>query len=327
MRSWAANGAVPTGSQVGARLGTASKALRSCRMPEPRLIRTNASAWSGVETSLRRRRCRSTANSLPSAPTSSTTRATMRAFSTSSHRRVRCEPDFRLPFATGTDPLVRVPASDCGAQRPTSLGIERAQRRRTFVDRLGVRPGGCVRLPILPGRPISRSLLLIGEGPTLFGDQAKSPTAARFVDDSPLVRRGSPGGVASRAGQCGKRPGRTADDRRGVPCGGSPAPVRSPVRNSGDAVAPCLRSCLRPSPWYQRSALLFSWRPTVDLIKSQLLPAWPFSSVTLRYQQHFLRKLLTERAGYADLRDEVACEPAVSIREFRCGAVLGIPVN
>jgi hypothetical protein len=184
MRSWAANGAVPTGSQVGARLGTASKALRSCRMPEPRLIRTNALAWSGVETSLRRRRCRSTANSLPSAPTSSTTRATMRAFSTSSHRRVRCEPDFRLPFATGTDPLVRVPASDCGAQRPTSLGIERAQRRRTFVDRLGVRPGGCVRLPILPGRPISRSLLLIGEGPTLFGDQAKSPTAARFVDDS-----------------------------------------------------------------------------------------------------------------------------------------------
>ena len=208
-------------------------------MPEPRLIRTNALAWSGVETSLRRRRCRSTANSLPSAPTSSTTRATMRAFSTSSHRRVRCEPDFRLPFATGTDPLVRVPASDCGAQRPTSLGIERAQRRRTFVDRLGVRPGGCVRLPILPGRPISRSLLLIGEGPTLFGDQAKSPTAARFVDDSPLVRRGSPGGVASRAGQCGKRPGRTADDRRGVPCGGSPAPVRSSVRNSGDAVAPC----------------------------------------------------------------------------------------
>jgi hypothetical protein len=82
----------------------------------------------------------------------STTRATMRAFSTSSHRRVRCEPDFRLPFATGTDPLVRVPASDCGAQRPTSLGIERAQRRRIFVDRLGVRPGGCVRLPILPGR-------------------------------------------------------------------------------------------------------------------------------------------------------------------------------
>jgi hypothetical protein len=152
MRSWAANGAVPTGSQVGARLGTASKALRSCRMPEPRLIRTNALAWSGVETSLRRRRCRSTANSLPSAPTSSTTRATMRAFSTSSHRRVRCEPDFRLPFATGTDPLVRVPASDCGAQRPTSLGIERAQRRRIFVDRLGVRPGGCVRLPILPGR-------------------------------------------------------------------------------------------------------------------------------------------------------------------------------
>src|SRR6202043_3254143 len=56
-----------------------------------------------------------------------------------------------------------------------------------------------------------------------------------------------------------------------VPCGGSPAPERSPVRNSGDAVAPCLRSCLRPSPWYQRSALLFSWRPTVDLIKSQLL--------------------------------------------------------
>jgi hypothetical protein len=34
--------------------------------------------------------------------------------------------------------------------------------------------------------PISRSLLLIGEGPTLFGDQAKSPTAARFVVDSPL---------------------------------------------------------------------------------------------------------------------------------------------
>jgi hypothetical protein len=65
----------------------------------------------------------------------------------------------------------------------------------------------------------------------------------------------------------------------------------------------------------------------VDLIKSQLLPAWPFSSVTLRYQQHFLRKLLTERAGYADLRDEVACEPAASIREFRCGAVLGIPVE
>src|ERR1700719_5338888 len=31
----------------------------------------------------------------------------------------------------------------------------------------------------------------------------------------------------------------TADDRRGVPGGGSPAPVRSPVRNSGDAVAPC----------------------------------------------------------------------------------------
>ena len=88
-----------------------------------------------------------------------------------------------------------------------------------------------------------------------------------------------------------------------------------------------LRSCLRPSPWYQRSALLFSWRPTVDLIKSQLLPAWPFSSVTLRYQQHFLRKLLTERAGYADLRDEVASEPAASIREFRCGAVLGIPVD
>jgi hypothetical protein len=29
-----------------------------------------------------------------------------------------------------------------------------------------------------------------------------------------------------------------------------------------------LRSCLRPSPWYQRSALLFSWRPMVDLIKS-----------------------------------------------------------
>jgi len=51
------------------------------------------------------------------------------------------------------------------------------------------------------------------------------------------------------------------------------------------------------------------------------------SSVTLRYQQHFLRKLLTERAGYADLRDEVACEPAASIREFRCGAVLGIPVD
>jgi hypothetical protein len=48
MRAWAANGAVPTGSQVGARLGTASKALRSCRMPEPRLIRTNALAWSGV---------------------------------------------------------------------------------------------------------------------------------------------------------------------------------------------------------------------------------------------------------------------------------------
>ena len=42
MRSWAANDAVPTGSQVGARLGTASKAPRSCRMPEPRLIRTNA---------------------------------------------------------------------------------------------------------------------------------------------------------------------------------------------------------------------------------------------------------------------------------------------
>jgi hypothetical protein len=74
-----------------------------------------------------------------------------------------------------------------------------------------------------------------------------------------------------------------------------------------------LRSCLRPSPWHRRSALLFSWRPMVDLIKSQLLPAWPFSSVTLRYQQHFLRKLLTERAGYADLRDEVACEPAASI--------------
>ncbi len=37
----------------------------------------------------------------------------------------------------------------------------------------------------------------------------------------------------------GMRPGRTADDRRGVPCGGSPAPVRSPVRNSGDAVVPC----------------------------------------------------------------------------------------
>ena len=51
------------------------------------------------------------------------------------------------------------------------------------------------------------------------------------------------------------------------------------------------------------------------------------SSVTLRYQQHFLRKLLTERAGYADLRDEVACEPAASIREFRCGSVLGIPVD
>jgi hypothetical protein len=51
------------------------------------------------------------------------------------------------------------------------------------------------------------------------------------------------------------------------------------------------------------------------------------SSVTLRYQQHFLRKLLTERAGYADLRDEVACEPAASIRQFRCGAVLDIPVD
>ena len=42
----------------------------------------------------------------------------------------------------------------------------------------------------MPGRPISRSLLLIGEGPTLFGDQAKSPTAARFVDDSPLEQSG-----------------------------------------------------------------------------------------------------------------------------------------
>src|SRR5271166_1355238 len=48
MQSWAANGAVPTGSQVGARLGTASKALRSCRKPEPRLIRTNALAVLGI---------------------------------------------------------------------------------------------------------------------------------------------------------------------------------------------------------------------------------------------------------------------------------------
>ena len=101
--------------------------------------------------------------------------------------------------------------------------------------------------------------------------------------------------------------------------------ARQEVRRRGCSMFALLPSSFAVVP--VRSALLFSWRPMVDLIKSQLLPAWPFSSVTPRYQQHFLRKLLTERAGYADLRDEVASEPAASIREFRCGAVLGIPVD
>ena len=101
--------------------------------------------------------------------------------------------------------------------------------------------------------------------------------------------------------------------------------VRQEFRRRGCSM---LRSCLRPSPWYPALRLAVQLAANVvDLIKSQLLPAWPFSSVTPRYQQHFLRKLLTERAGYADLRDEVASEPAASIREFRCGAVLGIPVD
>jgi hypothetical protein len=34
--------------------------------------------------------------------------------------------------------------------------------------------------------------------------------------------------------------------------------VRQEFRRRGCSM---LRSCLRPSPWYQRSALLFSWRP------------------------------------------------------------------
>jgi len=101
--------------------------------------------------------------------------------------------------------------------------------------------------------------------------------------------------------------------------------ARQEVRRRGCSMFALLPSSFAVVPALRLAVQLAA--NVVDLIKSQLLPAWPFSSVTPRYQQHFLRKLLTERAGYADLRDEVASEPAASIREFRCGAVLGIPVD
>jgi hypothetical protein len=48
----------------------------------------------------------------------------------------------------------------------------------------------------------------------------------------------------------------------------------------------------------------------VDLIKSQLLPAWPFSSVTLRYQQ----KKLSDQLNELETAERVHCAVPLPVR-------------